>query len=161
MSITIGGTTFDRVRYDAEGDVLYLHVGDPSSAVDFDESPEGHALRFDAERRLVGLTIVNARWLLDQGGRHTIAQRAPAKVSTKVSAAEMSHRTVSRWAPVQDQTGGGRGIRTPEGLTALAVFKVDARLFGGVRAALVGRPRELGSFVRGPAASARVRGRWW
>jgi uncharacterized protein YuzE len=72
MSITIGGTTFDRVRYDAEGDVLYLHVGDPSSAVDFDESPEGHALRFDAERRLVGLTIVNARWLLDQGGPLTV-----------------------------------------------------------------------------------------
>lgn len=68
MSVTIAGVTFDRVRYDAEGDVLYLHVGDPSTAVDFDESPEGHALRFDAQGRLVGLTIVNARWLRDQGG---------------------------------------------------------------------------------------------
>lgn len=72
MSITIAGVTFDRVRYDAEGDVLYLHVGDPSTAVDFDESPEGHALRFDAEARLVGLTIVNARWLLAQGGPLTV-----------------------------------------------------------------------------------------
>jgi uncharacterized protein YuzE len=72
VSITIGGTTFDRVRYDAEGDVLYLHVGDPSSAVEFDESPEGHALRFDAGGRLVGLTIVNARWLLDQDGALTV-----------------------------------------------------------------------------------------
>ncbi len=68
MSITIGGITFDRVRYDTDADVLYLHVGEPSSAVDYDESPEGHALRFDAEGRLVGVTIVNARWLLAQGG---------------------------------------------------------------------------------------------
>ena len=68
MSITIAGVTFDRVRYDAEGDVLYLHVGDPSTAVDFDESPEGHALRFDAQGGLVGLTIVNTRWLRDQAG---------------------------------------------------------------------------------------------
>lgn len=67
MSITIGGTTFDRVSYDSDADVLYLHVGDPSSAVDFDESPEGHALRFDGAGRLVGVTFVNARRLLEQG----------------------------------------------------------------------------------------------
>ena len=45
MSVNIGGITFDRVRYDRDGDVLYLHVGDPATAVDFDASPEGHALR--------------------------------------------------------------------------------------------------------------------
>jgi uncharacterized protein YuzE len=67
VSITIGGTTFDRVSYDSDADVLYLHVGDPSSAVDFDESPEGHALRFDSAGRLVGVTLVNARRLLEQG----------------------------------------------------------------------------------------------
>ena len=48
MSITIADTTFDRVSYDREGDALYLHVGDPHAAVDFDESPEGHHLRYDA-----------------------------------------------------------------------------------------------------------------
>ena len=31
----------------------------------FDESPEGHALRYDADETLVGLTIVNAKRLLD------------------------------------------------------------------------------------------------
>ena len=67
MSITIGHTTFDHVSYDREADVLYLHVGEPASAVQFDETPEGHALRYDAAGRLVGLTIVNTRWLLDQG----------------------------------------------------------------------------------------------
>ena len=72
MSITIGDTTFDRASYDASGDVLYLHVGDPRSAVDFDESPEGHALRFDSGGRLVGLTIVNSRWLMDRGEPLTV-----------------------------------------------------------------------------------------
>ena len=72
MSVTIGGTTFDRVSYDSEADVLSLHVGDPSSAVDFDESPEGHALRFDSDGRLVGVTIVMARRLLQQGDPITI-----------------------------------------------------------------------------------------
>jgi uncharacterized protein YuzE len=61
MTITIGSATFDNVFYDQDVDVLYLHVGDPSTAVDFDESPEGHALRFDGEGRLVGVTIVNAK----------------------------------------------------------------------------------------------------
>lgn len=65
MSITVGDTTFDRVRYDADADVLYLHVGDPDRAVEFDESPEGHALRYDGDGRLVGITIVNAKHLLD------------------------------------------------------------------------------------------------
>lgn len=65
MSITVGDITFDNVSYDAEADVLYLHVGKPAQAVDFDESPEGHALRFDSEGKLVGITIVNARALLE------------------------------------------------------------------------------------------------
>jgi len=65
MKITVGDTTFDRVDYDAAADVLYLHVGEPSRATEFDESPEGHALRFDEAGSLVGLTIVNAKQLLD------------------------------------------------------------------------------------------------
>lgn len=72
MSITIGNTTFDRVDYDAEADVLYLHVGDPARAVDFDESPEGHALRYDVDGKLVGITLVNAKGLLDQATPITI-----------------------------------------------------------------------------------------
>ena len=43
MNITVGHTTFDRVRYDSDADTLYLHVGEPDDAADFDESPEGHA----------------------------------------------------------------------------------------------------------------------
>jgi uncharacterized protein YuzE len=84
VSITIGGTTFDRVSYDSDADVLYLHVGDPSSAVDFDESPEGHALRFDSAGRLVGVTLVNARRLLEQG--EPIAITVPQRLAIDPSA---------------------------------------------------------------------------
>ena len=69
MTITIGDITFDRVRYDAGADVLYLHVGDPSAAVTFDESPEGHHLRYDAREKLIGMTIVNPKRLLEQEGK--------------------------------------------------------------------------------------------
>ena len=41
MSIEIAGIIFDRVRYDTDGDVLYLPHGDPSTATEFDASPEG------------------------------------------------------------------------------------------------------------------------
>jgi uncharacterized protein YuzE len=61
----IGNLDFDRVRYDAKGDVLYLHRADPKEAVDFDASPEGHHLRFNAAGELIGVTLVNAKWLSD------------------------------------------------------------------------------------------------
>jgi hypothetical protein len=72
MTITIGSFTFDNIFYDAGVDVLYLHVGNPATAVDFDESPEGHALRFDADEHLVGVTIVGAKSLIDREGEITI-----------------------------------------------------------------------------------------
>lgn len=52
MSVTIGDITFDRVRYDKDGDVLCLHRADPAGAVDFDGSPGGHHLRFDGDGQL-------------------------------------------------------------------------------------------------------------
>ena len=68
MSITIGSNTYDRVSYDADGDVLYLHKGDPSTAVDWSETPEGDALRFGPDGELVGLTIIRPRWRLEHEG---------------------------------------------------------------------------------------------
>lgn len=67
MSVRIGDIVFDHVVYDAGADVLYLHVGDPNAAVGFEESPEGHALRFDGAGHLVGLTIVGARRAINTG----------------------------------------------------------------------------------------------
>jgi uncharacterized protein YuzE len=79
MSVTIADISFDRVRYDADADVLYLHNADPGDAVDFDESPEGHHLRFDRNGRLIGITIVRPRWLLENEGEVTIT--LPERVS--------------------------------------------------------------------------------
>jgi uncharacterized protein YuzE len=79
MNVTIADIRFDRVRYDANADVLYLHHGDPADAVEFDESPEGHHLRFDRDGRLTGITIVNPRWLLENEGEVTIT--LPEQVS--------------------------------------------------------------------------------
>lgn len=80
MSMTIGDITFDRVVYDEGGDVLYLHVGDPSSAVDFDETPEGHALRFDSEGRIVGLTLVRPKHLLQTKGEVRVTLPTPSRL---------------------------------------------------------------------------------
>jgi uncharacterized protein YuzE len=83
MSVTIADITFDRVEYDSDADVLYLHVGDPSTAVDFDETPEGHALRFDAAGNLVGITLVRPKHLLDQSGGLRITLPVPSDVSAR------------------------------------------------------------------------------
>ena len=68
-TMTIGGITFDRVVYDREGDVLYLHVGDPAAAVDFDGTAEGDGTSYGPDGSLVGITILNARLRLEQDGK--------------------------------------------------------------------------------------------
>ena len=82
MTVKIAGIEFNRVDYDRDADVLYLHVEKPDGAVDWDESEEGHALRYGPDGSIVGLTIVNARWLLEQDGEIVITlpkQRVVAK----------------------------------------------------------------------------------
>jgi uncharacterized protein YuzE len=74
-TVTIGQTTFDNVDYDRDADVLYLSVGVPQPAAQTFGTPEGHAVRYDAEGRVAGITLVNARQLLDRGdARVTIPQ---------------------------------------------------------------------------------------
>lgn len=68
MSVKIGDIVFEDASYYAKGDVLYLHNGSPSDAVDFDACPEGHHTRYDAAGKLVGITIVNARRILQEDG---------------------------------------------------------------------------------------------
>jgi len=82
MSIHIGPYTFDGVRYDADADVLYLSIGDPARAVDFDETPDGHALRFDGGGDLVGLTIVDAQRRMREAGGELILD-LPARANAK------------------------------------------------------------------------------
>jgi uncharacterized protein YuzE len=79
MTVTIGSLTFDHASYDARGDVLYLHLGDPQEAAGSEEAPEGHVLRFDADGKVIGLTIINAKWLLERD--HAINVTVPEHVA--------------------------------------------------------------------------------
>lgn len=72
MNVRIGDITFDRVDYDRDVDVLYLHVGDPSTAVDFDGTAEGHHVRFDKDGNLVGITLLHPKEILEHDGKITI-----------------------------------------------------------------------------------------
>jgi uncharacterized protein YuzE len=69
---SLAGIEFDNTFYDAEADVLYLHVGDPASAVDWADTEEGNSLRYGADGRLVGITILNPSWRLRHEGKVVI-----------------------------------------------------------------------------------------
>jgi len=69
VNIRIGPLVFDHADYDQDGDVLYLHVGEPQPA-EGEETPEGHVLRFaPGSHAIVGLTVINARHVLSRDGR--------------------------------------------------------------------------------------------
>lgn len=85
MSITIGPLQFDRADYDADGDVLYLHVGDRSEigqqVGEGEETPEGHVVRYaPGTTRVVGLTVLGARRILERDGH--LAVTVPTTVET-------------------------------------------------------------------------------
>lgn len=66
MTVTIGSLTFDHATYDDRGDVLYLHAGERREAADSEATPEGHVLRLNDLGEVIGLTIINAKWLLQR-----------------------------------------------------------------------------------------------
>jgi uncharacterized protein YuzE len=68
VNLRIGSVAFDLADYDAENDVLYLHVGEPKEA-EGEETPEGHVLRFKpGTQRIAGLTFLGAQAILDRDG---------------------------------------------------------------------------------------------
>ena len=81
MTVTIGNITFDHATYDERGDGLYLHVGERQAAADFLGTPEGHAVRDNDDGVVIGITIINARWLLDRDGKITITTPERIEVS--------------------------------------------------------------------------------
>jgi hypothetical protein len=62
----VGVWTFDRAGYDARRDVLDLRHGASTRA------RKGTVSDFDDEGGVVGITIVNARWLMDREGGITV-----------------------------------------------------------------------------------------
>lgn len=86
VKITIGSTTFDHADYDAENDVLYLHVGEPQGA-EGEETPEGHVLRYaPGSQRIVGLTVLGAQRILERDGE----LRVTIPESVKASAGDLA-----------------------------------------------------------------------
>jgi uncharacterized protein YuzE len=73
MSVIVAGIDFEHHDYDPRADVLYLSVGDdegpPAKAF---ASPEGHGVDYDETGRVVGMTLVNVRWLPERDGELTI-----------------------------------------------------------------------------------------
>ena len=61
--------------YDATGDVLYLSAASDDKRAAAQETPEGHAVRLDAEGRVTHLTAVNAKWLRERDGSVTATLR--------------------------------------------------------------------------------------
>lgn len=70
--VRIDGLSFERAKYDTDGDVLYLARGKSNDAADALLTPEGHGVRFDADGEVIGVTIINAKWLLERDGYLTI-----------------------------------------------------------------------------------------
>ena len=72
VSVRIGHFDFDHADYDGDGDVLYLHVGLPQPS-ESEETPEGHVIHYvPGTQVVVGLTVVNAKWLLARDGHLTV-----------------------------------------------------------------------------------------
>lgn len=70
---------FDRVSYDADGDVLYVSRSDAGAADHTYATPEGHGVRYDEAGNIIGVTLVNARWLMDRDG--TLQLTVPKRFS--------------------------------------------------------------------------------
>lgn len=73
MTIRMGSHEFDDVVYDAMGDVLYMHKGKPVPAARTLATPEGHAVMLDDAGEIIGITVVNAKWLAERDGQITIS----------------------------------------------------------------------------------------
>ena len=83
MNIKIDGLVFDRANYDADGDVLYLARGESNEAADAALTPEGHGVRYGDDGQVIGVTIINARRLLDRDGHLTITLPHKVRVDAR------------------------------------------------------------------------------
>lgn len=80
MTVHVGPYEFDHVSYDNNGDVLYLRRGEQQAAADTFGTPEGHAVRLDENGEVIGITIVNAKWLLERDGKINVT--VPSLIET-------------------------------------------------------------------------------
>jgi uncharacterized protein YuzE len=86
--LTIGPYTFDFGHYDAEGDVLYLSIGPEGRAVVSEETPEGHAISYDEQNRVVGIIVIGAKEYLDRDGMLAITMPVAERLEAPRDAVE-------------------------------------------------------------------------
>jgi uncharacterized protein YuzE len=88
MTVTIAGTNFDQHEYDKRGDVLYLSVGPPREAYRTIATPEGHAIDYDESGAVIGMVLINVRFLLERAMTITILPDhvAAAKIEPALAA---------------------------------------------------------------------------
>jgi uncharacterized protein YuzE len=89
MKVKIDDLVFDRANYDADGDVLYLTRGESNVAADAALTPEGHGVRYSPDGQVIGVTIINARWLLERDGHLTITLPHAVRVEAGALAAAL------------------------------------------------------------------------
>jgi uncharacterized protein YuzE len=89
MTVTIDGFAFERSNYDADGDVLYLTHGESNMAADAVLTPEGHGVRYGPDGEMIGVTIINARWLLERDGHLTITVPHSVRIEARELAAAL------------------------------------------------------------------------
>jgi uncharacterized protein YuzE len=80
MTVHVGPYEFDQVSYDRDGDVLYLRRGERQESAETFSTPEGHAVRMDDNREVIGIAIVNAKWLVERDGKITVT--VPSLIET-------------------------------------------------------------------------------
>jgi uncharacterized protein YuzE len=69
MMITIAGIDFDYHDYDAHGDLLYLHIGEPNGQpAKALETAEGHTVEYDERGAVIGLELMDVRRALEREG---------------------------------------------------------------------------------------------
>ncbi len=96
MTICMGSHEFDDVDYDAVGDVLYMHKGEPVPAAKTLATPEGHAVMLDGVGGIIGITVVNAKWLAERDGRITVSiPKSHAALDRLETSAEALARTLA------------------------------------------------------------------
>jgi hypothetical protein len=73
MSVTIAGIEFEHLVYDERADALYLTVaGYEGPLAEAAATAEGHESS-TTRRRVIAMTFVNVKWLLDGDGELTIS----------------------------------------------------------------------------------------
>ncbi len=90
MNVKIDDLIFDQSDYDADGDVLYLLRGDTTHASDGALTPEGHGIRYDENGQVIGITIINARRMLEHDGHITITLPHAVRVEANELVATLS-----------------------------------------------------------------------